>query len=194
MSVLRQPSAYRVRETTAGVVIELPSPRRPITILALTAWLAGWVVGLAFMLQQYRGGEPFDADRVFLVAWAGVWLVAGLGATGYLAWLVAGRERITLAGSGLTVWRGVARWGVRHEYPVAGITELRPFGREVPPLLAAGLDLAGRGSSGVRFRCGGRVVRCARALDEHAARALVDVLRSHAPFPAAPGHPERPAA
>ena len=194
MSLFHPHAGYQVHETAEGVSVDLPSPRRPLTALALVGWLAGWAVGVVFVAQQFTGGERLDADRVFLLAWAVVWLLAGFAAMGYVTWLVAGRERITLRAAKLVVWYGVGAWGVGRTYPVAGITELRPFGRELAPVLAAGLDIAGRGASGVRFRCQGRVVLCARALDERAARALIELLRLHADFGERAGHSESPAA
>ena len=192
--MLHPHAGYQVHETAEGVAVDLPSPRRPLTAVALVAWLAGWAVGVMFVIQQFTGGERLDSDRVFLLAWAAIWVFAGFAAIGYVTWLVAGRERITLGATTLKVWYGVGRWGFGHSYAVADITELRPFGRELAPVLAAGLDLAGRGASGVRFRCEGRVVLCARALDERAARALIELLRLHADFGERAGRSESPAA
>jgi hypothetical protein len=187
-------TGYRVIDAGPGLAVEMPSPRRPLTALALCGWLAGWAVGDVFVAQQFAGGEVFGPERAFLVAWALVWALAGVAAAAYVAWLLAGRERVTLAGGMLTLWSGIGPWGIGHAYPVAEIRELRPFGREVAPVLAAGLELAGRGASGVRFRHGDRVVRFARALDEPAARALVELMRAHPGFARGAERSEQPAA
>jgi hypothetical protein len=173
-------AGFHVSEIPGGLVVDLSSPRRWLTATLVGAWLAGWVVGLAFIVQQFRGGESVGPDRVFLLAWAVMWLVAGGWAFAYLAWLLAGHERVTLEGGRLRIWRGVWRFGIARDYDIAGIGELRTFGRDVVPLLAIGLDFAGQGASGVRFRYAGRVVRFARALDEPSAHALVDRLRAGA--------------
>jgi hypothetical protein len=194
MAIGQHPSVFHVRDVPGGIVVDLPSPRRLLTALVVGLWLAGWVVGLGFALQQFRGGEALGPDRVFLLAWSVIWLAAGLFAILYLAWLLAGCERVTLASGKLRIWRGVWQIGFAREYPVAGIHELRTFGRDVVPLLAAGLDLAGQGASGVRFRCAGHVVRFARALDEPEAHALVDRLRACHFFDSHSGSPVEPAA
>ncbi len=194
MSITHSHAVFKVRDVPGGIVVDLPSPRRILTALVVGMWLAGWLVGVSFVAQQLREAEPRAVDRVFLVAWAIVWLAAGVFAFGYLFWLLAGRERVTLREGRLRIWRGVWGVGFAREYPAAGISELRTFGRELVPLLALGLDLSGQGASGVRFRCGGRVVRFARALDEHSAHALVDRLRAGPPFARQPGAPVEPAA
>jgi hypothetical protein len=194
MAIGQTPTPFHVHDVPGGIVVDLPSPRRLLTALIVGLWLAGWFVGLSFALQQFRGGDTLGPDRVFLLAWSVIWLAAGLFAALYLAWLLAGRERITLAHGRLRIWRGVWRVGFAREYAVSGISELRTFGRDVAPLLAAGLDFAGQGASGVRCRCGGHVVRFARALDEPAAHALVDRLRATHVFDGHTGAPVEPAA
>ena len=128
------------------------------------------------------------------MVWAGVWLAAGAVSAGYMAWLVAGHEQITLDGDALRIRRAVWRAGITRTYALADVRELRTFGREVPPVLAAGMELAGRGASGVRFIHRDRVVRFARALDERAAHELVEQLNAHNAFPGAHAQPQAPEA
>ncbi len=189
----RARAAFHVREIPGGIEVDLSSPRRPLTALVVAAWLVGWAVGLLFVVQQFRTGESAGLDLVFLIGWSAIWLAAGPLAFAYLMWLLAGRERVTLREPTLRIWRGVWRIGFARQYALADIRELRTFGRDLVPLLAAGLDLAGQGASGVRFRVGHRIVRFARALDETAAHALV--ARLLAAHPVGPtGSPVEPAA
>lgn len=194
MAPVAPQSAFRVSDVPGGIVVDLASPRRLLTAIIVGLWLAGWIVGLSFALQQFRGGEVLDSDRVFLLAWSAIWLAAGVFAILYLAWLVAGRERVTLREGRLSIWRGVWGVGYAREFAASGVEELRTFGRDVVPLLAAGLDFAGQGASGVRFRCAGHVVRFARALDEPEAHALVDRLRACLPAESRNRAPVEPAA
>lgn len=159
------------------IVADLPSPRRPVTIGVLSLWLVGWAFGVVFMVQQLVLPGPFGADRAFLLAWLLVWVAAGLGVMAYMVWLYAGRERVSIEGDALVIRRGVLGLWRARRWPLASIRHLRPFGREIPPVIALSLDFSGRGASGVRFESGGHVVRFARALSEHDARALVDRLR-----------------
>ena len=182
MSIQPSRTAFKVREIAGGIAIDLRSPRRPLTAVIVAAWLVGWAVGGTFVVQQFRGGENPGPDRLFLIVWSLMWFAAGPMAFAYLAWLLVGRERVTVREGRLRIWRGVWRLGIAREYEAAAVHELRTFGREVAPLVAAGLDLAGRGASGVRFRCADRVVRFARALDEPTAHALVDRLCACHPF------------
>jgi hypothetical protein len=167
-----------VRESPESLVLELPSPRRPLTAFVVGAWLVGWAVGIAFLVQQLDPGQPSPTDRAFLVVFGLAWLGAGALAAAWFAWLVAGHERVTVFADRVVIRRGIPGLHATREYATSGISELRTFGREVPPLLAAGLDFTGRGASGIRFRSGGRVVRFARALEEREAHAIVDLLRA----------------
>jgi hypothetical protein len=194
MSILHPRPAIHVRETACGVEVELPSPRRPAAVLLLAAWLAAWVVGLGFVTQQLVQGDGIGPDALFLVVWAVVWVIAGALSAVYLAWLLAGCERITLDGDQLRIRRAVWGAGITRTYAIADVRELRTFGRELAPVLAAGLDLAGRGSSGLRFNYRDDVVLFARALDERAAHGLVERLLAHHAFPGAHGHSSPPAA
>lgn len=160
------------------LVSDLPSPRRPVTAAVLGVWLGGWAFGLAFMVQQLRAPGPFGGDDVFLLLWLLAWIAAGLGVIAYLAWLLLGRERVWIADGRLVLRRAVGPLGVTRRWPLESIHHLRTFGREIPPMIAFSLDLAGSGASGVRFESGGRVIRFARSLTEHDARAIVLRLRA----------------
>lgn len=160
------------------LVSDLPSPRRPVTAAVLGVWLGGWAFGLAFMVQQLRAPGPFGGDDVFLLLWLLAWIAAGLGVIAYLAWLLAGRECVWLAGDQLLIRRSVFGLGHTRRWPLESIHHLRTFGREIPPMIALSLDVAGSGASGVRFESRGRVVRFARSLRESEARAIVLRLRA----------------
>lgn len=164
------------------LVVDLPSPKRPVAVGVLSIWLVGWAFGSGFMFQQLFSPGPFGPDRAFLLAWMLLWGAAGAGAVAHLAWLVAGRERVLIEDSDLVIHHGLGRLWWSRRWPLDSIRRLRAFGREIPPLLALGLDVAGRGASGVRFESGGRVVRFARTLDERDARAIVHLLRTRHRF------------
>lgn len=164
------------------LVVDLPSPRRPVTVGVLSLWLVGWGFGIAFMTQQLASPGPFTIDRAFLLAWMLLWAAAGLGVIAYLAWLTVGRERVLIEKEHLVIRHGVWRLSWVRRWRLDSIRRLRPFGRGVPPVIALGLDVAGRGASGVRFESGDRVVRFARSLGESDARAVVDLLRARYRF------------
>jgi hypothetical protein len=190
MTPRSSPSVPTPARSPGELVVDLPSPRRPVTVGVLAFWLVGWAFGLTFMVQQLASPGPFSLDRAFLLAWMLLWGAAGLGVIAYLAWLLAGRERVLLERDALAIRRGV--WGIwwTRRWPLDSIHKLRTFGREISPVIAFGLDMAGRGASGVRFESGGHVVRFARTLSEHDARAIVDMLRARHAFGAAPPHDE----
>lgn len=164
------------------LVVDLPAPRRPVTVGVLSLWLVGWGFGIAFMAQQLSAPGPFSIDRAFLLAWMLLWAGAGLGVIAYLAWLTVGRECVLIDGEHLLIRHGVWRLSWARRWRLDSIRRLRPFGRGVPPVIALGLDVAGRGASGVRFESGDRVVRFARSLSESDARAVVDLLRARYRF------------
>lgn len=175
--------------TGIDLVSDLPAPRRPVTAAVLAVWLGGWAFGLVFMFQQLRAPGPFGSDDVFLVAWLFLWTAAGLGVIGYLAWLLAGRERVWIAGGDLVLRRAVFGLGRTRRWPLASIHHLRTFGREIPPMIAVSLDVAGSGASGVQFESGGSVVRFARSLSEREARAIVQALQARHDFGGEPDGP-----
>ncbi len=179
-------------EGPAELVVDLPSPRRPITVGVLSLWLVGWAFGLGFMVRQFVMPGPFGPDRAFLLVWTFLWTAAGAGVLAYLIWLSAGRERVLLERDALVIRRGVWGFWWTHRWPLDSVRRLRPFGREIPPVLALGLDVSGRGATGARFESGGHVVRFARALNEHDARAVVDLLRARHRFDDA-AHAQPPA-
>jgi len=181
-----------VNETPDGLVVDLPSPRRPLMAFVMGAWLIGWAFGFVFMVRQFGTGGPFGVTRTFLLLWCAGWLAAGVWGVGWLAWLVAGRERVSLTATSLVLWRGCFGVGFTRTFPLDAIRGLRTFGREVPPVVAAGLDFTGRGASGVRFVAGGRTVRFARALTETDARVVLDALRARYAFDARPTSSEAP--
>lgn len=190
----RYPALVHVREDADRVVFDMPAPRRPLMAIAMSAWLVGWAYGVVFMAQQVFSGSPFGLDRVFLVVWSGFWLAAGGWGATWLAWLLVGRERVVMDAKALHLRKSVLGIGFTSTYPLSSVTQLRTFGREVPPLLAAGLNFTGRGASGVRFCSRNRTVRFARALDELTARSVVESLRARHPFDDANAVPAQPAA
>lgn len=179
---IHEPAAAPPGNPAGEIVADLPSPRRPVTIGVLSLWLVGWGFGVVFMVQQLLLPGPFGADRAFLFAWLLLWVAAGFGVMAYIVWLHAGRERVSIEGDSLVIRHGVfGLWRARR-WPLASIRRLRPFGREIPPMIALSLDFSGRGATGVRFESGGQVVRFARTLNEHDARSLVDRLRARPEF------------
>lgn len=194
-------SEPRGREAPAGeIVADLPSPRRPVTVGILSLWLIGWAFGVVFMVQQLLSPGPFSLDRVFVLGWMLLWAAAGVVVIAYMTWLLSGRERISLEDHALVIRRGVFGLWWTQRWPLESIHRLRTFGREIPPMIALSLDFSGRGATGVRFESGGRVVRFARMLNEHDARAVVELLRARHDFDRephghAPGSPQsQPAA
>ncbi len=177
------------------LLLDLPSPRRPVAVGVLLLWLGGWAFGIGFMFQQLLSSGPFGPDRIFLVAWLLLWALAGCGALVYLAWLIAGRERVSLEGGALVIRRGVWGAAVTRRWPLDSIRRLRTFGREISPVIAFGLEVAGQGASGVQFESGGRVVRFARTLSERDARAVVQLLLARCSLDRGPdGSPHSPPA
>jgi len=175
----------RIEASTPGpaeLVVDLPSPRRPVTVGVMSLWLVGWAFGLGFMVRQLSLPGPFGADRAFLLVWTLLWTAAGASILAYLVWLSAGHERVLLDRDALVIRRGVWGFWWTHRWPLDSIRRLRPFGREIPPVLALGLDVSGRGATGIRFESGGHIVRFARALNERDARAVVELLRARHRF------------
>lgn len=178
-----------VRSTDEGhgaMELSLPAAGRPLDALIVLAWLAGWGLGLWAILQFVATGDIGSGEGSSLADWALVWALAGTCALVRLAWLMVGRERVTVSAGTLSIWRGIVGLGVTHSYPLGEVEDLHSIRHDLDTLPEAGIEWKHRGASGVRFRFAGRVVRFAHALDEAAAVEVVDRMRRAHPIDGQP--------
>jgi hypothetical protein len=95
-------SSVTVERTPEGLVVTMPVPRSGCSIGFLSVWLLGWMAGeyaaVSTLMERFRG---LDSGMAFLLFWLVFWTAGGAAAATALATMLAGREIVTLAPSGL---------------------------------------------------------------------------------------------
>ena len=111
-------------------------PMRFVAAGFLLFWLCGWVAGECFALWflgnglvALMSGTPFLSGRspvplgpaiavgLFLLLWLALWTVGGIAAISEFLRLVAGEDRLSVEGGGLTVMHRRGPFARRREFP-----------------------------------------------------------------------------
>jgi len=171
-----------IHDGSDGLAVVMPAPRSWFVIAFLLFWLGGWTTGgLGAMWLGFSPDVPGPV-KLFLVFWLGGWLLGEVYAIYTVAWQLAGRERILLAPSELTLAREVFGLGRRRAFDLERVRNLRVVPRTRP-------GPAGAWAGRIAFDYGSSMVRCGRGLDELEAERIVDLLRSRCDFDGAVDHP-----
>jgi len=155
-----------------GIEVSIPSPRRFFAIAFIAAWFCGWAFG-----EISVGGQLLHPDEktpvAFLSLWFTVWTIGGCFAALTLLWLLAGRERVTVAGDSLAIRREALGLGWTRRYELRNAMNLRvvdapldngPFGMRDPYGVRSGPFM---------FDYGVRTITFGAALDVAEARTVL---------------------
>lgn len=146
----------------AGIELSIPSRRNWFVVLFILLWLAGWVIGEFSVAHELQHPHE-DAPIGFLALWITGWTVGGCFAVATLAWLIAGRERVTIAGDEFAVRRETCGLGWTRRYELRNVKNLRvvdapvdngPFGMRDPYGFRSGPFVFDYGPRSVRFGVG----------------------------------------
>jgi hypothetical protein len=157
-------------------MIEIPARRNWFVILFLGFWLCGWALGEVMVpIKFFGGGVPAPA-ALFSLVWLGAWTLGGATAITIFAWMLAGREVITVTRDGLSIRRQVRGFGHTRTYDIAHLSRLRlePHSYNIfDPQMA--LAFYGLGGGRVAFDYGSSTVRFDNRIDEPDALKVIEV-------------------
>lgn len=181
-----------------GIRFAVPVRCNWLALVFTCAWLGGWAYGELTMLDGLHRG---DSPAPFAIAWLVGWTAVGAFALWTVAWGLAGREVLTVAGRTLSVRREALGIGLARRYDAARVRNLRVSrsaaadssveGPDVPPWRGPRREEAthargGRGGAGpIAFDYAGRTVRVGSGVEEAEAQLIVAALRER--LPQAPG-------
>ena len=161
------------RPARAGREIVIPAPRNRALVVLVPVWLGLWSIGIAGAAGEVVSGRARGGEVAFFALWVmGAVLGAGVVVSAWL-WNAIGREVVGLRPDALVIRRGVPGFGVRREYRLADVRNLRvslpppDAGRWAPPLRFAG------DAGVIAFDFGARTVRFGRGLDAAEARLVL---------------------
>jgi hypothetical protein len=145
-----------------GIEVRIPSRRNWVMVVFLALWLCGWVFGEFNAAAPLR--HPAENTPVgFLAFWIVGWTVGGCFAVATLAWMLAGHERVTIAGDEFTVRREACGLGWTRRYELRNAKNLRvgdapvdngPFGMRDPSGFRSGPFAFDYGPRSIRFGVG----------------------------------------
>jgi hypothetical protein len=155
-------------------------------ILIAAAWLAGWYFGETAALRQLLN-DRIGAPRLFLAAWLTIWTIGGGWAAFLFLWTAVGKEVVWLRPGTLTIRREVLGIGLRREYDLGSVRNLRVAPVPVDPFRwESNMRVWGMGGGCVAFDYGAKTYRFGLSVDESEAARIVEDLKARHPFVAGP--------
>ncbi len=177
-----------------GIRFDVPARRNWLALVFNCAWLGGWAYGELTMLDGLRRG---DSPAPFAIAWLVGWTAVGAFALWTIAWGLAGREVITVAGRTLSVRREALGIGFTRRYDAVQVRNLRVSpsaaadssveGPDVPPWRGPRREEAtharagGGGAGPIAFDYAGRTVHLGSGAEGSEAELIVATLRERLP-------------
>ena len=172
-----------VEETASGLEVRIPARRNWFIILFLGFWLCGWAMGEVAVISQLAAGERDAGSSAFLLVWLAGWTLGGAFAIYVSVWSLAGRERVRLGASTLSIKREVFGIGRLREYELSHVRDLRTTPSPYNPFdFRSALQFWGVGGGVVAFDHGAATVRFGASLEEGEAKAIIERLKSRAAF------------
>jgi len=155
-----------------GIELRIPSSRNWFVVFFLALWLCGWVFGEFNVVRELQHPAE-NAPVAFMAFWIVGWTVGGFFALATLAWLVAGREHVTIAGDEFAVRREAFGIGWTRRYELRNAKNLRVFDAPVDAGPFGMRDPYGFRSGPFVFDYGPRSIRFGVGLDVAEARATL---------------------
>ena len=172
-----------VTDTTSGLVIVVSARRNYFLLAFLSVWLVAWACGWTWAFHQLTSRTNRGGIDLFLLVWITGWTLGGGFWVFIVGWWLAGRERILLGPSTLSIRREILGMGRKREYAISEIRNLRVAPQPYNPVdFRSGLQSWGLGGGVVAFDYGADTVRFA-AVQEAEGEMIVNRLRERQPFP-----------
>jgi hypothetical protein len=174
-------SRASVQDTAAGLEIIVPARRNLFVTLFLGLWLCGWLIGEVVVPVAFFRGGSHAGPAVFTAVWFVFWTIGG-GFTIYVfSWSLAGKERILVSRSRLSIKRELFGLGRLREYDRRHISDLRVSLNSYNPIdFRAGLQFWGVGGGVLAFDYGATTVRFGAALEEGEAKSVIAQIKARA--------------
>lgn len=160
-----------------GPRIVIPALRVWPVPIFLGIWLCGWAAGEVSAVRTLLRGGAFVPGQLFMLVWVAGWTVGGGFALLGLAYMIAGREVISVARGNLVLRWEVLGIGRSKVFELGRISNLRvaSAAAEADPSVrraARGGVVPRLGSVAFDYR--GATQRCGMLLDEDDARRVVE--------------------
>lgn len=173
-------SRITITDTGQGHRIVIPYTRSWFVIFFLGFWICGWAVAEYMVGSQFLKGDAPPEGELFMLAWFGVWTIAGLVAIYAMLWQVMGKEVISVYGQVLKTRHDIGGFGFNREYDLVQMRDLRATPVGFNPLdLSSSLQLWGIGGGVIAFEYGAKTIRFGAGLDEAEAKEVVMVIKQH---------------
>jgi hypothetical protein len=168
-----------LQDTPAGLEIVVPARRNLFITLFLGLWLCGWLFGEIMVPASFFRGGPHKEPALFAVFWLVLWTVGGGFAMYVFWWTLAGKERILVSPSGLSIKRDLFGMGRIREYDRQHISDLRVSPNSYNPFdFRGGLQFWGVGGGVIAFDYGAATVRFGAALEEGEAKSVIAQIKA----------------
>jgi hypothetical protein len=169
-----------------GLEIVIPTSRSLFLVVFLGVWLVGWAMGEVHALAEAVSGR-MDLPGPVLLFWLLLWTAAGLAALYIWLWRLAGKERILMGASTLRVKQDILGFGRTRVYELRKIRRLRVVPR---PAGSANRDatarISGLAGGAIEFEYENRAIQFGFAIDETAARTIVQRMTQRYAFAESP--------
>jgi hypothetical protein len=161
-----------------GLEIVIPSQKNIFLILFLAAWLVGWCVGEVTVPTTFFKGNKDTGALIFSAAWLVAWTIGGALAIYAWLWNVAGKEKVTINNSTLTIKRDLFGYGREREYEVSSISNLRVSPQPYNPFnFSDSMKFWGIGGGILSFDYGYKTYRFGSSIDEAEASQLLNTIK-----------------
>lgn len=168
-----------LKDTSAGLEIVVPARRKILVTTFLGFWLCGWLAAeIMVPISFFRDGAQ-GPPMAFTAIWLVLWTLGGGFALYVFCWSLAGRERILLSPSRISIQREVFGSGRTREYDAAHVRDLRVSPTPSNPMaFRGGLEYWGIGGGVIAFDHGAATIRFGAGLEEGEAKSVVAQIKS----------------
>jgi hypothetical protein len=194
MPILQPPKErHAVQDTGSAIQVIIPNRKNYITLIAFGGWLVGWACGeMIFILglllnapERWEfGATGLSGLTLFLLAWLGLWTVAGGFTVFKVLWQFAGKEVIEVSHDSIKIQRAMFGIGRTKEYLASYVKNLRiaPIAMMDKRILEWSRAIPfGPSHGSLAFDYGAQTVQFGGGADEAEAKQILDKIVARFP-------------
>ncbi len=160
-----------IEEEAHALSVTMRAPRSGCLVAFLGVWLVGWTFGgLGAFKSLLSVGSLLNPLSLFLLVWLAGWVAGEVFAGIAVAFMLDGREIVSLDGEKLSQRAEAFGWGMTRRYDLAHATNLRPLAGD-----------SGSAKDLLAFDYAGKTVRMGTGLNETEAQRVCEALVRHEP-------------